>query len=131
MKFLASIAVGSIMLLCAASAAAHHSFAAEFDINRPIEFTGTVSRMEWTNPHAWFFLNVETEAGKETWAMELLGVNALLRQGWTHEKIAPGDVLYVEGYGARNGTTTGNASRVIIESSGEQIWGSPIDEEAY
>lgn len=109
---------------------AHHSFTAEFDVNSPISFTGTVTRVEWTNPHAWFHIDVQDESGNvENWSMELLGVNRLLREGWTRDKIKPGDVLYVEGYRARNGKPVGNCSVVIIVASGEQIWGTPVDKD--
>ena len=123
------IAAASLFLSWQVSA--HHSFTSEFDINRPIKLTGAVNRIEWTNPHAWFHMTVETEDGKtESWAIELLGVNALVRQGWTRDKIQPGDILYVEGYQARNGSPTGNASIVIIQETGEQVWGStPITDE--
>ena len=108
-------------------AVAHHSFTAEFDINSRIELEGTVTRVEWTNPHAWFHMDVADEDGNvESWAIELLGINRLLREGWTRDKIRPGDVLYVEGFRARNGSPTGNASIIIIVQTGEQIWGTPV-----
>ena len=132
MKHLFTVLALMTPLLAGGPAMSHHSFTAEFDINRPVQFTGTVSRVEWTNPHAWFFIEVENAEGNvETWAMELLGINALMRQGWTRDKIKPGDVLYVEGYRARSGKTAGNASIVIIEETGEQIWGSPAAKRDY
>ena len=129
MRFAYVVFTSWALLVAPVLALAHHSFTAEFDINRPIEFTGKVARVEWTNPHAWIHLDVETSDGKvENWAIELLGINALMRQGWTRDKIKSGDVLYVKGYAARNGTTTGNASIVTIEATGEQVWGNGAEE---
>jgi len=129
MKSALPIILAASWLLATAPAMSHHSFTAEFDINSPVKLTGTVTKVEWTNPHAWFHIDVQDSEGNvETWAIELLGINRLLREGWTRDKIKPGDVLYVEGYRARNGSPTGNASIVIIVETGEQIWGNPAEE---
>ena len=125
MRVLSSIFVGVTWLLATVPAVPHHSFAAEFDINRPIELAGRVTRIDWTNPHAWIQIEVEDDDGNvQSWAIELLGVNALFRRGWTRDKVKPGDVVNVEGFGARDGTNTGNASVVTLASTGERLWDS-------
>lgn len=120
-----STVVGMAWLLSGMPANSHHSFAAEFDISRPVAFTGTVTRVEWTNPHAWIYLDIETDEGSvQSWAVELLGLNALMRRGLTREKLRAGDLITVEGFGSRDGTNTANASAVIMTETGETLWES-------
>ena len=117
--------VGVAWLLTTASAAAHHSFAAEFDVNRPIKLTGTVTKIEWTNPHAWVFIDAKDDKGAtQNWAVELVGINDLLRLGWGRNRVKTGDVINVDGFGAKNGTNTVNAISVSLASTGELVWAS-------
>ena len=123
MRAVLSIFVSVAWLLMAAPGMTHHSFAAVFDVNRPIEFTGTVTRLDWTNPHAWIYVDVADDEGNvESWSVELLGINTLLKQGWRPNVLNPGDVVSVKGFGARDGTTSANASVVTITDTGEQLW---------
>jgi hypothetical protein len=109
--------------LAAVPAAAHHSFAAEFDAKQPLKITGTVTKVEWTNPHVWFYLDIKDDTGKVTnWGMEMGGPNGLLRTGWTRNSMKPGDVVTVEGFRARNGTPNGNATAVMLTSTGQRLF---------
>ena len=123
MRTVFSVFVGVAWLLTAAPAVPHHSFAAVFDINQPVEFTGTVTRLEWTNPHAWIHIDTEDADGNvQSWLIELIGINTLLKQGWRPNVLKPGDVVNVNGFGARDGSNSANASVVTIVDTGEQLW---------
>ena len=125
MKSLLLSCLAAICLLTAAPAAPHHAFASEFDINKPVSLSGPVTRMEWTNPHAWLFVeNTRDDGTVEEWAVELVGINDLLRLGWGRSRVQEGDVLSIQGYGARNGTNTANAASVTIRETGELLWES-------
>lgn len=109
---------------------AHHSFSSEFDVGRPVEITGAVIEIEWTNPHAWVHLEVEGEDGStERWAVEMLGINSLVRSGMSPRTVKAGDVLTVTGFGARNGTNTANASSVTRTETGESLWTSAREQD--
>jgi hypothetical protein len=124
-----SISLACAALLASIPAAAHHSFSAEFDIGRPVELTGTVTEIEWTNPHAWIHIETKGDDGStEQWAVELLGINALARSGLTPRTVKAGDVLSVTGFGARNGSNAANASSVTRTETGETLWTSARDQ---
>ncbi len=125
MKTLLLSCIAASCILLASPAAPHHAFASEFDINKPVSLTGPVTRMEWTNPHAWLFVeNTGDNGNGEEWAVELVGINDLLRLGWGRNRVQEGDVLSIQGYGARNGTNTANAASVTITETGELLWES-------
>lgn len=128
MKFITTLltaSVAAVLILSSGGAVAHHSFSAEFDIGRPIEITGTVTEIEWTNPHAWVHVETVDDEGHRTqWAVELLGVNALARSGITRRTLKAGDAIKVSGYRARNGTQTANASSMTRTDTGERLWTS-------
>jgi hypothetical protein len=123
MRSVVSAAAGLISLFLAAGALAHHSFSAEFDVGRPVEITGTVSTIEWTNPHAWVHLDVTDGQGHvQSWAAEMLGVIALARRGLSRNNLKAGDRVTVTGFGARDGTNTVNVSTMKRADTGEPLW---------
>ena len=121
------------IVMCVASIAAsgrafaHHSFAAEFDANQPIKLTGTVTKVEWTNPHIWFFMDVKNQDGSVTnWGFEMAGTSQLLRAGWKRDSMKIGDVVTVDARRARDGTDHANAQNVTLANTGQRLFaGSP------
>ena len=103
---------------------AHHSFAAEYDANKPIKLSGTVTKIEWTNPHCYFYIDVKNvETGKiDNWALELGNPNALLRNGWTPNSVKIGEEVTVEGTRAKDGTFLGNARSMVLASTGQRLF---------
>jgi hypothetical protein len=124
-RLFSRIAAFCVALTLVGSAAAHHSFSAEFSRDLPVSVTGTVSRVEWMNPHARFYLQVTDEKGDAvTWNFELTTPNLLMRQGWAKDSLQVGDTVTVTGWRARNDPHVANASNVKLSSGKELFTGS-------
>lgn len=101
---------------------AHHSFAAEYDANKPVTLKGTVTKIEWMNPHARFYVDVKDEKGARTnWNLELASPNALVRRGWTRKSLNVGDEVTVQGSLAKDGSKMANA-RLVTLGDGRQVF---------
>ena len=118
---LAVVIAGIGLMVAAAPVTAHHSFAAEYNANKPVTLTGIVTRIEWTNPHAHFYIDVKDDKGKATsWNFELASPKVLTQSGWTGGSLHIGDEVTVEGAMAKDGSTMANA-RVVTLADGRRV----------
>jgi hypothetical protein len=118
---------GCAFLLVAAMplpAPAHHAFSAEFDAKKPVKLTGSVTKIEWQNPHIWFYMDVKEDGGKVTnWGMEMASPNILIRAGWSRNSLKVGDMVSVDGFRAKDGSFLANAQMVTLAASGQRLFG--------
>jgi uncharacterized protein DUF6152 len=122
MKKLVFAGVSVAMVLAAGPVLAHHSFAAEFDAEKPVALTGTVTKIEWTNPHAYFYIDVKDTGGKvSSWGLEMGSPNGLMRQGWSRNSLKVGDQISIEGSRAKDGSKLANARSVVL-ANGERLF---------
>jgi hypothetical protein len=114
-----------LLLASTVSTSAHHAFAAEFDANKPVNFKGTVSRVEWVNPHVWIHVDVKkTDGSVEKWAIEGGTPNVLFRRGFTRQSLAAGTVIVVDGYQAKDGTKRANGREMTLPDGKKLFLGS-------
>jgi hypothetical protein len=110
------------LLVIALPATAHHSFPAQYDIDKPITLTGKVTKVEWTNPHIFIYIDVADAAGATVnWALEMGGPNTLLRLGWKRDSLKEGDEIKVEGSLARDGSKLANAKTITMVATGKTM----------
>jgi hypothetical protein len=119
---------GAGLLITGLPAMAHHSFAAEYDASKPVTLKGVVTKVEWTNPHARFYVDVKDENGKVTnWNLELASPNVLTRNGWTRHSLKEGDQITVQGAQAKDGANLANARSVVL-ADGKKVFAGSREE---
>lgn len=136
MTLAASLLVSALLAapLAAPALAGHHAFAAEFDANRPVKLQGTVTRVEWINPHAWIHIEVKGDDGKAVvWMIETAAPNSMLRRGFSRDSLPVGTEILIEGFRARDGANRANGSSVTYKDGrklfiGSQGTGAPVSQ---
>ena len=119
----ASALVVLVAMFSGGSLGAHHSFAAQYDRNKPVTLKGTVTKLEWANPHIYFYIDVKTDDGKmELWAVEGGAPNSLYRAGWRKDSLQVGHVVTVDGWLAKDGSKLANM-RTVVLADGRQVLG--------
>ena len=130
MKSTLWVLVACLLFASGSTLVAHHSFSTEYDGSKTFNVKGKVSKVEWTNPHVRFYVDVTDAAGKvQTWNMELASPSALARNGWTSRTLKVGDQIAVEGYAAKVATDRGNA-RSVVTGDGRSLFGGAADDNA-
>ena len=123
---LAVVIAGAALSLNAAPVFAHHAFAAEFDAKKPLKLRGTVTKMEWINPHAWIHIDVKEPDGKVIgWMIEAGTPNTLFRRGFTKDSLAKGTEILVDGYQSKDGSNRANGRDVTFPDGRKLFLGSP------
>lgn len=118
------VVAGFALLLAALPVAAHHAFAAEFDVNQPVKVRGTTAKMDWSNPHAWLYVDVKEPDGKVVnWRFELGAPNALIRMGWKTDTVPVGVEVEVEGFRAKAGGPVANGRSIKLADGRELFSG--------
>lgn len=119
---LIAVAAFAASAFSSAQVLAHHSFAAEFDANAPIKLHGVVTKVEWTNPHTYFYVEVEENGEYHEWALEMGSPNGLMRRGWTRDTLEIGTEVYITGTRARDGSYKGNVQAVVLADTCQRLF---------
>jgi hypothetical protein len=125
-RVVATLAGLGLAIAAAAPAAAHHSFAAEFDANQPVTLHGTITKMEWINPHSWLHIEVKNDDGTTTpWMIEGATPNTLLRRGFTRDNVKAGTQITIVGFRAKNGAHRANGRDLVLPDGSRLFMASP------